>query len=128
MLYNHLFISLQQHFGLKTFADSIILLTLKLLGLTMTLFYLSQTKYIKDLLQNSRMLSSKPQPTPMISFIRLTQNDITIIDDPNLYRSIVASLQYILLTRFELSYRVNKGCQFLHHPQLHHWKAVKCIL
>jgi len=53
---------------------------------------LSQMKYIKDLLQKSGMVSSKPQPTRMISSIRLTRDDTTTFDDPSLYRSIVGSL------------------------------------
>jgi len=48
--------------------------------------------------------------------------------DPSMFRSVVGALHYILITRPELSYAVNKVCQFMHSPQDHHWKAVKCIL
>ena len=60
--------------------------------------------------------------------MRLTRDGTTTVDDSSLYRSVVGSLQYILITRPELSYSVNKVCQYLHNPQLHHWKAINRIL
>ena len=48
--------------------------------------------------------------------------------DPSLFRSVVGALQYVLITYPELSYLVNKLCQYMHSPQDHHWKAVKRIL
>jgi len=74
------------------------------------------------------MGSSKPQPTPMLSISRLTKDATTAVEDPSLYRSVVGSLQYLLITRPELTYSVNRVCQFMHNPQHHHWKAVKRIL
>jgi hypothetical protein len=44
------------------------------------------------------------------------------------YRSIVGAVQYIMLTKPDLSYSVNKVCQFLHAPSTLHWVAVKRIL
>ncbi|CAJ2641428.1 unnamed protein product [Trifolium pratense] len=41
---------------------------------------------------------------------------------------IVGALQYATLTRPEISYSVNKVCQFLANPLQDHWKAVKRIL
>ena len=71
---------------------------------------LSQTKYIIDLLQRTNMLSSKPQPMPMISSSRLTQDGSTDVLDASLYMSFVG------LTRLELAYSINKVCQFMHNP------------
>jgi histone deacetylase 1/2 len=52
----------------------------------------------------------------------LGSNDVTT------YRSIVGALQFLTLTRPDLSYSVNKVCQFLHAPTTTHWTAVKRIL
>jgi histone deacetylase 1/2 len=43
------------------------------------------------------------------------------------YRSIVGGLQYLSMTRPDLSV-VNKVCQYLHAPRSTHWTAVKGIL
>ena len=48
--------------------------------------------------------------------------------DPSLYRSIVGALQYATVTRPEISYSVNKACQFMSQPLESHWKVVKQIL
>jgi hypothetical protein len=42
--------------------------------------------------------------------------------------SVVGALQYLTLTRLDLSFSVNKVCQFLHAPTTLHWMAVKRIL
>jgi histone deacetylase 1/2 len=44
------------------------------------------------------------------------------------YRSVVGGLQYLTLTRPDLSFAVNKVCQYLHEPRSSHWSAVKRIL
>jgi histone deacetylase 1/2 len=48
--------------------------------------------------------------------------------DETEYRSIVGALQYLTLTRPDISFVVNKVCQFLHKPSKNHWSAVKHIL
>jgi histone deacetylase 1/2 len=48
--------------------------------------------------------------------------------DATEYRSIVGGLQYLTITRPDLSYAVNRVCQYLHMPRDTHWAAVKRIL
>lgn len=45
-----------------------------------------------------------------------------------MYRSVVDVLQYATLTQTEISYSVNKVCQFKTNPLESHWIAVKRIL
>lgn len=49
-------------------------------------------------------------------------------EDATRYISIVGALQYLTLTRPDISFSVNKVCQFLHTPTTVHWAAVKRIL
>ena len=49
-------------------------------------------------------------------------------DDSTNYRSIVGALQYLTLTRPDISFAVNKVCQYLHAPTTVHWTAAKRIL
>jgi histone deacetylase 1/2 len=48
--------------------------------------------------------------------------------DATQYRSLVGALQYLTLTRPDISFPVNKVCQFLYAPTTEHWSVVKRIL
>jgi histone deacetylase 1/2 len=54
--------------------------------------------------------------------------DLLSSQDATKYRSIVGGLQYLLHTCPDLSFAVNKVCQYLHAPRSPHWSAVKRIL
>lgn len=47
---------------------------------------------------------------------------------PTMYRRLVVVLQYVTLTRPNITFRVNQACQFMHAPTTDHWQAVKRIL
>ncbi|XP_072094091.1 uncharacterized mitochondrial protein AtMg00810-like [Arachis hypogaea] len=47
--------------------------------------------------------------------------------DPQLYKSIIRSLQFLTVTRPEISYSVNKLSQFVQAPLDTHWRMVKRI-
>ncbi|KAF7808519.1 Retrovirus-related Pol polyprotein from transposon TNT 1-94 [Senna tora] len=89
---------------------------------------LTQTKYIKDLLLKVEMAGASPQKTPLTSSLRLSFHGSEVFEDPQKYRSVVGALQYVTITRPDLSFSVNKVCQFMHEPKLVHWQAVKKIL
>ena len=44
------------------------------------------------------------------------------------YRSVVGALQYLTLARPDISFAVNKVCQYLHAPTSTHWTSVKRII
>ena len=50
------------------------------------------------------------------------------MSDPHTYRSTVGALQYLTLTRSDITFVVNKASQFMHNPTTLHWKGVKRIL
>ncbi|KAA3477498.1 Retrovirus-related Pol polyprotein from transposon TNT 1-94 [Gossypium australe] len=90
--------------------------------------FLSQKKYILELLQRASMYRSKPSPTPMMTSCKLSTHQGNPIEDESLYRSIVGALQYVVITRPDIAFSVNKACQFMHKPLDTHFKAVKQIL
>jgi hypothetical protein len=55
-------------------------------------------------------------------------SDGVIFYDPTLYRSLTGALQYLTLTRTELSYAVQQACLFMHDPRVPHYNHVKSIL
>jgi len=82
--------------------------------------HLSQNQYVRALLHKTNKLNTTPQPTPMISSLQLCQDGFVVIKDPTVYRLVVEALRYILITRSELSYVVNKTCQYMTNSQEHH--------
>jgi histone deacetylase 1/2 len=89
---------------------------------------LTQSKYIRDLLNRTNMLESSPVTSPMQSTCKLSKDGSAALSDPFTYRSVVGALQYATLTRPEISFAVNKVCQFMSRPLEVHWVAVKRIL
>jgi histone deacetylase 1/2 len=91
---------------------------------------LTQQKYANDLLDKLGMRVCKAAPTPLSASdpLSLADGDPLGPEDSTNYRSIVGGLQYLTLTRPDISFSVNKVCQFLHAPTTVHWTAVKRIL
>jgi hypothetical protein len=91
---------------------------------------LSQDKYALDLLKRVNMASCKPVSTPLSTSEKLSAYEGVPLgpNDAKNYRSVVGALQYLTLTRPDISFAVNKVCQFLHAPTDIHWMAVKRIL
>jgi histone deacetylase 1/2 len=91
---------------------------------------LTQRKYAMDLLQRANMLKCTPATTPMTVLDKLSIHEGALLsaDDATRYRSIVGGLQYLTLTRADISFAVNKVCQFLHAPRDRHCTVIKRIL
>ncbi|XP_035551019.1 uncharacterized mitochondrial protein AtMg00810-like [Juglans regia] len=64
----------------------------------------------------------------MAASIKFSKSDTPDFEDDTLYRSIVGGLQYLSVTRPNISYSVNKVFQFMHSPKAPHWSALKRIL
>ncbi|KAM2656151.1 hypothetical protein EV1_011694 [Malus domestica] len=90
--------------------------------------FVSQSKYIKDLLNKVDLQDSKPCPTPCLPYHRLLKDDGDPYHSPEHYRSIVGALQYVTFTRPDIAFSVNQCCQFMHSPMTSHVVAVKRIL
>jgi hypothetical protein len=72
----------------------------------------------------------KPVSTPLATREKLASYLDTPLGekDSTQYRSIVGAIQYLMLTRPDIAFEVNKVCQFLHAPTDIHWAAIKRIL
>ncbi|KAF5474230.1 hypothetical protein F2P56_006145 [Juglans regia] len=69
---------------------------------------MSQTKYITDILTKTNMLAANPISSPMSASTKLSKFDSPTFDNVTLFRSVVGSLQYLSLTRPDISFSVNK--------------------
>ncbi|GJY19529.1 uncharacterized mitochondrial protein-like protein [Tanacetum coccineum] len=117
---------LHKEFAIKDLGDLNYFLGLEVAYMDSGLF-LSQSKYAHDILQRASLLDSKPVATPLVPFETFSSNG-KLLHDPTFYCSLVGALQYLTITRPDLSYVVNQVSQFLHAPTESHFQCVKRIL
>jgi histone deacetylase 1/2 len=91
---------------------------------------MTQARYATNILKRVGMEACKPIGTPLSTTEKLSlfEGEKLGPEDSTRCRSIVGALQYLTLTRPDISFAVNKVCQFLHSPTTTHWAAVKRIL
>jgi hypothetical protein len=94
--------------------------------------FLSQKKYVEDILSRAGMASCKSCPTPVDTKSKLSGTHNVQYEDPTLYRSLAGALQYLTFTRLDISYAVSYAvqqiCLFMHNPIDNHMHALRQIL
>lgn len=92
--------------------------------------FLSQHKFIVDLLKSAHMEDCKPLYVPLDPHIKLYNNDLSgpLLPSPTFYRAIVGKLLYLTSSRPDLSFSVQLLSQFLHGPIQAHLVAVERVL
>eukprot|EP00253_Pinus_taeda_P001964 PITA_01964 len=89
--------------------------------------FLSQTKYLKQILKKYGMKDSKPVCTLMVTGCSLSANDdSTIVHQPT-YRSMIGSLLYLRGTRLDIMHAVGIVGRFQANPKEAHLQVVKRI-
>ena len=89
--------------------------------------FISQLKYVRDILTCAQLLDSKLVHTPIVVSQHLS-SDGSMFSNPTLYRSLVRALQYLTITRLDIAHAINSVSQFLHSPTNDHFLAIKRIL
>jgi hypothetical protein len=91
---------------------------------------LTQANYAADLLLKVNMHNCRDIATPMSVTEKLSKGAGTLLFDEMAftYTSTVGALQYLCLTRPDISFSVNQVSQFMATPTYVHWSAVKRIL
>ena len=90
--------------------------------------YISQRKYVLDMLEETGMLGCKHVDTPMDPNVKLLPNQGELFSDVRRYRRLVGKLNYLTVTRPDISFAVSVVSQFLNSPCEGHWEAVVRIL
>jgi hypothetical protein len=102
------------------------------LGLEVSLdstgYYLSQAKYVSDLLSRVGLTDTKVVSTPLEMNAHLTPLDGTTLNDATLYRQLVGSLVYLTVTCLDIAHVVHLVSQFLATLHSTHYVAVLHIL
>ena len=119
--------SLSNKFSLKNMGTPHYFLGVEFIPMAAGMF-LSQHKFIRDILEKFEMEGAKPSPTPLSQTATLSLHDGTPSTDSTHYRKILGSLQYLNLTRPDLSFAINKLSQFMHKPTTLHLQHLKRLL
>ena len=86
--------------------------------------YVSQQKYILDLLRETRMSGCKPVKTPMDPNTKLGNIIQGEVVDRGRYQRLVGKLIYLTHTRSNISFVVSVVSQFLNKPSKEHMEVV----
>ena len=81
-----------------------------------------------DILTDTGMLDYKLVDTPMDPNVKLVPSQGELLRDPGRYRRLVGKLNYLTITRPDISFPVSVVSQFLQSPCDSHWDVVVRIL
>lgn len=83
---------------------------------------LCQRKYILGTSNRGKMCEAKPMPTPMVSNLHLSKYRGKAVKSEKHYRSIMGVLQYVTITRPDISFSINEVRQYIQKVTEDHWK------
>ncbi|KAF5453788.1 hypothetical protein F2P56_023508 [Juglans regia] len=89
---------------------------------------LHQHKYTQDVISLGGLQSSNSVFTPLEVNLKLRQEEGEFLSDPSLYWQLVGSLNYLTITRPDISFAVQQVSQFMQAPRHLHLAAVRRIL
>ena len=89
--------------------------------------FLSQRKYVLDLLSETGKLGAKPCSSPMAPSIHLTRES-ELFEDPERYRRLVGKLNYLTVTCLDIAHSVSVVSKYMSSSTIDNWAAVEHIL
>ena len=81
--------------------------------------FLSQRKYVLDLLSETRKLAIKPCQSPMTQSLHLTREG-ELFEDPKRYRKLDEKLNYLTVSRPNIAYFTSVVSQYMSSPIVDH--------
>ena len=112
---------------MKNLGDLHYCLGFEVLPITSDLLF-TQHKYILGLLECTNMVGAKEWVTPLSTSQHLCINDGSPLTHAHKVHQVIDPLQYLALTRPDISYVVNKLAQFMHCPSKNHLSSAKHVL
>jgi hypothetical protein len=92
-----------------------------------TCIFISQTKYIKEMIKRFGMEDCKPVSTPMQTSCKLRKEDESKDAYQRLYRSMIGILLYVMSSRLDVMQAVGQVARFQEAPKETHVMVVKRI-
>jgi hypothetical protein len=89
--------------------------------------FVSQGKYIVEILQRFEMMDYKSMATTMMKNLKLLSDSSSDLVDPTMYRRFIESLMYLVNTKLDICLAVNTLSQYMVGPRHLHWIAAKHV-
>ena len=89
--------------------------------------FLSQRKYVLDLLSETEKLGVRPCSSPMVPSVHFTREGETF-EDPGRYRRLIGKLNYHAVTRPDIAHLLSVVSRYMSASTVDHWVAVEQIL
>ena len=90
--------------------------------------FLHQHKYIQELIALAGLQDGRSVDTPLEVNVKYRHDEGDFLSDPSLYRQLVGSLNYLTITRPDISFAVQQVSQFMQAPRHLHLAAVRRIV
>ena len=90
--------------------------------------YITQSKYIKEILKKFGMEDSKPVGTPMSTRHKISKNDDSKEVDQKKYRSMIGKLHCIVHTGPDIAITFGMVARFSKNPKENHMMGIKRIM
>jgi Asp-tRNA(Asn)/Glu-tRNA(Gln) amidotransferase C subunit len=90
--------------------------------------FISQTKYIREMLKRFKMEDCKQVITPMQTSCKLRKDDDLMSTDQRQYKSMIGSLLYVTTSISDVMQAIGQVAQFQATPKESHVLVVKRIL
>jgi len=117
---------MKSEFEMSMFGEMNFFLSLKIVQSDKGIF-ISQSKYMKELLKKFGMEDSNPVGTPMVTGCKLSKDDDSPKENKKRYRSMIGGLLYLTQTRPDIMNVVGLVGRFQVDPKEYHVVAVKRI-
>lgn len=91
-------------------------------------FFISQKKYVLDLLKEFHIEHSTPLKIPLDSHLKRTPQAGDPLPDSQPYQRLLGKLIYLTVTRPDITFTVHILSQFMHQPTSAHMQAAKQLL
>jgi hypothetical protein len=118
--------SMQTEFEMSMIGELSYFLGLRINQSSVGLF-ISQEKYLKEMLKKFQMEDSSPISTPMVVICKLSKDYISPDVDQRTYRSMIGSLMYITASHSDIMQVVGMVCRYQSAPKQSHLQVVKRI-
>ena len=90
--------------------------------------YITQSKYVKEILKTFGLEDFKPVSTPMVIGYKLSKNDDSTKVNKKLYRSMIGKLQYVVHSRLDITLSIGIVARIFQNHRENHLMVVKRII